>query len=125
MPLKNTRDNKAGKIDLVSFDQSSKTVWLIELKKGSRDTLLRCILEIAAYYQLLDKNLFIKSYKDILGNLGADCIRKAVLVYKKQLQHKEIKEIIAGERPKLKELADALKIAFFFKPPHQIIHIFS
>jgi hypothetical protein len=36
-----------------------------------------------------------------------------VLVYKEQSQHKEIKEIIAGKRPNLKRLADALKITFF------------
>ncbi|NPV30452.1 MAG: hypothetical protein HPY58_12555 [Firmicutes bacterium] len=113
VPLKNTQDDKAGKIDLVSFDRNTNTAWLVELKKGSSDTLLRCMLEIATYYQLLDKDLFIESYRDGFGNLGADCICKAVLVYKEQSQHKEIKEIIAGKRPNLKRLADALKIIFF------------
>lgn len=114
VPLKNTRDDKAGKIDLVSFNQDTNTVWLVELKrKDNKDTLLRCMLEIATYYQLLDKDLFIESYRDTFGNLGADCIRKAVLVYKEQSQHKEIKEIIVGKRPNLKRLADALKITFF------------
>lgn len=75
------------------------------IKKGSYDTLLRCMLKIATYYQLLDKVLFIKSYKDILGDLEEKCIRKSVLLYKDQSQHKEIKEMIAGERPNLKEPA--------------------
>jgi hypothetical protein len=93
--------------------KADKKVWLIELKIGSSDTLLRCMLEIATYYQLLDKDLFIESYKDILGNLRADCIRKAVLVYREKFQHKEIKDMMGGERSNLKKLADVLKIDFF------------
>ncbi|MGB9904914.1 MAG: hypothetical protein ACPLQO_09660, partial [Desulfotomaculales bacterium] len=82
VPLKNTRDDKAGKIDLVSFNQETNTVWLVELKrKDNKDTLLRCMLEVATYYQLLDKEGFIESHKDMLGNLSPDRIRKAVLVF--------------------------------------------
>jgi len=114
VPLKSTRDDKAGKIDLVSFNQDTNTVWLVELKrKDNNDTLLRCMLEIATYYQLLNKERFIESHKNILDGLGPDCIRKAVLVFKEQSQHEEIKEMKDGKRPMLKQLVDSLDITFF------------
>ncbi|MGB9813229.1 MAG: hypothetical protein ACPLRZ_05335 [Thermovenabulum sp.] len=114
MSLKSTKDDKVGKIDLVSFNQDTNTVWLVELKrKDNKDTLLRCMLEVATYYQLLDKEGFIESHKDMLGNLSTDCIRKAVLIFKEQSQHEEIKEMKDGKRPMLKQLVDSLDITFF------------
>ncbi len=114
VPLKSTQKDKAGKIDLVSFNQDTNTVWLVEFKRaGNKDTLLRCLLEVATYYQLLDKEGFIESHKDMLGNLSPDCIRKAVLIFKEQSQHEEIKEMKDGKRPMLKQLAESLEITFF------------
>lgn len=114
VPLKSTQKDKAGKIDLVSFNQDTNTVWLVEFKRaGNKDTLLRCLLEVATYYQLLDKEGFIESHKDMLGNLSPDCIRKAVFVFKEQSQHEEIKEMKDGKRPMLKQLAESLEITFF------------
>lgn len=114
VPLKSTQKDKAGKIDLVSFNQDTNTVWLVEFKRaGNKDTLLRCLLEVATYYQLLDKEGFIESHKDMLGNLSPDCIRKAVLIFKEQSQHEEIEEMKDGKRPMLKQLAESLEITFF------------
>jgi hypothetical protein len=114
VPLKSVRYDKAGKIDLVSLNREENTIWLVELKwQDSKETLLRCVLEVATYYQLLDKDTFIQSYTDILDGLRTDCIHKAVLVFKDGSQHEEIKEMKDEERSKLKELVNSLDINFF------------
>lgn len=114
VPLKSVRDDNAGKIDLVSLNVKASTAWLVELKwQNSKETLLRCALEIATYYQLLDKDIFIKSYKNNLNGLETGCIYKAVLVDEGGLQHEEIKEMKNGKRPRLKELVNSLDITLF------------
>lgn len=121
VPLKSARTDKAGKIDLVSFNARDSKVWLLELKKkDNKETLLRCMMEIATYYQILDKRKFIDSYSGLSG-IQPDAICKAVLVFKDSTQHQEIKEMQAGNRPMLKRLSAALDISFFLlegKNPH-------
>ncbi len=47
-PLKNKRADKAGKIDLLSFDE--KVLYILELKKPDSDeSMLRCVLEGYTY----------------------------------------------------------------------------
>ena len=56
-PLKKTKNDSYGKIDLLGFNQDDKCYSVIELKyrpSGSEETLLRCILEAYTYYKLLD-----------------------------------------------------------------------
>lgn len=112
VPLKNKREDKAGKIDLIS--KNDENIYLIELKtKDNKETLLRCILEISTYYQILSRGKFIDSYKDIFGNLTEENIKKAVLIAKDSLQHDELKSINNGERNNLKKLIDALEVKVF------------
>lgn len=51
IPLKDTRADKGlGKIDLISFNEETKTLYLIELKyKENKETLLRASLESYTY----------------------------------------------------------------------------
>ena len=61
VPLKNNRTDDAGKIDLVSYDGS--TLYLIELKNGkSTETLLRCMMEIATYANVIDTIKLLNDY---------------------------------------------------------------
>lgn len=56
-PLKKTRNDSYGKIDLLGYNTDDKCYSVIELKyrpSGSEETLLRCILEAYTYYRLLD-----------------------------------------------------------------------
>jgi len=106
VPLKNKRDDNAGKIDLISKDE--KNIYLIELKiKESKETLLRCILEITTYFQLLDKNKFLSDYKEDKD------IKKAVLIVKDSPQEEELKSINNGERNYLKQLMSDLDVQVF------------
>ena len=67
VPLKNEQDDFAGKIDLLSYkkeDKDNNGVYIIELKKpGSKETLLRCMLEAFTYYKTIaDKKAFLASF---------------------------------------------------------------
>lgn len=58
-PLKETRNDSYGKIDLLGYNKADECYSVIELKyrpSGSDETLLRCILEAYTYYKLLDLN---------------------------------------------------------------------
>ena len=68
-PLKATKNDSYGKIDLLGFNQDDKCYSVIELKyrpSGSEETLLRCILEAYTYYKLLD----LKQIKSDVGHGG-------------------------------------------------------
>ena len=53
-PLKNTQKDKAGKIDLLTFDGT--TLRILELKEpDSKETMLRCVLEGYTYLKTVDK----------------------------------------------------------------------
>ena len=58
-PLKKTKDDSYGKIDLLGYNSKDKCYSIIELKyrpSGSEETLLRCVLEAYTYYKLFDLN---------------------------------------------------------------------
>lgn len=71
-PLKATRNDSYGKIDLLGYNTDDECYSVIELKyrpSGSEETLLRCILEAYTYYKLLDIN-------QIKSAVGHDGIQK-------------------------------------------------
>lgn len=115
MPLKEKQTNRVGKIDLVSFHRDTETIYLIELKfSSSKDTLLKCTLEIATYYQQLHHQNFLKSEK--FKALGAKSIKKALLIFKDSNQYKEYEEIKKSPNSKLKELIKKLEVEIFLIP---------
>lgn len=106
VPLKDIRADDAGKVDLISYD--GETLYLIELKNGKSDeTLLRCMMEIITYANIIDKKKLFNDYglkentklqPTVLFpaeniNLGEDCSRVA-----------------NGEMGKLEQLRKALGI---------------
>ena len=107
-PLKNERDDKAGKIDIVSYNKDIKTVYLLELKKeDNEETMLRCVLEIFTYSKTLDKDKFLEDF-----NLPKDTkIKASHLVFFNGSQYKEMLE---GDNKFLKQLMDKLDIEPFY-----------
>jgi hypothetical protein len=99
-PLKNTKSDKAGKIDLLSMPDSS-TLYLIELKKESNtETLLRCVLEIYTYSRIVDG-------KRLLHDFGLNenvVIKPIVAIFKNSVQYKQIKS------PNVLKLIKELKV---------------
>lgn len=115
VPLKNSRADKGlGKIDLISLVDDC--IVLIEFKiKENRETLLRCVLEIATYYQVLSKPKLLESYSNDFGSPNR--IKKAVLIVLDSLQYKEMLELRNGERRHLEKLMDALEVQVFCMDP--------
>lgn len=106
-----------GKIDIISI--ADESIFLIELKvKENKETMLRCVLEIATYYQVLSKSKFLDSYSNEFGT--NTCIKKAILISMDSLQHKEMKELYNGERIYLKRLIDALEVQVYCIDPESL-----
>ena len=98
-PLKNKRSDKAGKIDLLSYD--GKVLRILELKEPcSTESMLRCVIEGFTYMKTVDKQKLIKSF-DLPDNTE---LVANPLVFIKGHQHDEMGET----RPKLKELIKVL-----------------
>lgn len=98
-PLKNSRADDAGKIDLLSYDGT--TLRILELKKpDSEETMLRCVLEGFTYWKTVDKAKLLLDFK-----LPGDTVVKACpFVFKGKVQYNEMKET----RPNLKRLMELL-----------------
>ena len=112
-PIKNKRGDKAGKIDLLSFD--GNIVRILELKEpDSKETMLRCVLESYTYLKTVDTEKLISDFnRDANANIPADAPVKACpFVFRRTsngtcgFQYQEMQE----ERPMLKKLMQTLDI---------------
>lgn len=116
--LKTNKDKHLGKIDLLSVNEDTKKIHIIELKKvGSVETMLRCILEGLTYYQNLDKSKLKEDYawkyrKDIKEGLREDIsdydFIVSPLVFKDSQPYIEMMEMANGYRDNLQSLMDSL-----------------
>ena len=63
-PLKSSRKDVAGKIDLLSYDRDNKVIHILELKKpNSTETMLRCVLEGYTYLRTVDSEKLISDFR--------------------------------------------------------------
>ena len=122
-PLKDNYEEHRYKVDLISYNEDTKILYLIELKyEGNKETLLRTILESYTYYRIIDKPKLIK---DCLGfkttfinkfsstDLTQVKVKPAVLVVPECKAYEELQEMEGMDRPKLKALSLAMGITFF------------
>lgn len=94
-PLKNKRNDEAGKIDLLADD--GQQLIILELKKpDSTETMLRCVMEGFTYYKTVDKGKLLKDF----GRPETYGLSAAPFVFKDSRQYMEMRE----ERPQLKRL---------------------
>ena len=102
-PLKNIQTDDAGKIDLLAYNEDTDTLRILELKKSdSKETMLKCLLEVYTYLKIVNK---VKLLKDF--GLPKDTIVKASpLVFFEGMQYKEMQE----DRKNLKKLMEKMKI---------------
>lgn len=125
VPLKDSNKDKGiGKIDMISFNDDDKILYLIELKYiGNKETLLRATLESYTYYKIVDidklKTDFFDDKEFFRGkNMSSENIKKitvvpAVLLITGCNAYNELNDLEAGNRPKLKSLALAFNMRFF------------
>lgn len=104
-PLKNRRCDKAGKIDILTYD--GMCVRILELKEPDSDeTMLRCVLEGYTYMKTVNGRRLIEDFK-----LSEDAeLLSCPLVFKGGIQWQEMQE----ERPKLKMLMKMLNSKVFY-----------
>ena len=103
VPLKNNRDDKAGKIDLLLFADS---LIFGELKiEGSQETLLRTVLEVETYYLTADKVKMMIDY----GKTGRS-IQKAIIIFK---QSRQYQDLINVNMPFVKQLLEKFRIKIY------------
>ena len=102
-PLKNIQTDDAGKIDLLAYNEDTDTLRILELKKSdSKETMLKCLLEVYTYLKIVNK---VKLLKDF--GLPKDTIVKASpLVFFEGMQYKEMQE----DRKNLKKLMEKMEI---------------
>ena len=116
--LKENKDSHLGKIDLLSVNENTKKIHIIELKKfGSKETMLRCILEGLTYYYNLNKSKLKEDYawkfrKEIKEGLREDIsdydFVVTPLVFKESQAFVEMMEMHNGYRDNLQKLMDSL-----------------
>lgn len=107
VPLKNNRTDDAGKIDLISYD--GETLYLIELKKGdSSETLLRCIMEIATYAQVIDSKKLLEDYF-----LPANTKIQATVLFPEENKNlsEDCKNAVSGAMGNLEKLRNKLLVS--------------
>ena len=111
-PLKNVRADKAGKIDLLAYNEKEnpKTLRILELKKlDSKETMLRCVLEAYTYLKIVDKAKLLKDF-----GLPKDTkIKACPFVFYGKEQYKEMQEI-KDNRKNLGKLIEKLGIEVIY-----------
>ena len=108
-PLKNVQTDKAGKIDLLAYNEKEnpKTLRILELKKlDSKETMLRCVLEAYTYLKIVDKAKLLKDF----GLPENTKIKACPFVFYGKEQYKEIQE----DRKHLKYLIKKLGIEVIY-----------
>ena len=108
-PLKDIQTDKAGKIDLLAYNEKEnpKTLRILELKRpDSKETMLRCVLEAYTYLKVVDKDKLLKDF----GLPESTKIKACPFVFYEKEQYKEMQE----DRKNLKELIEKLEIEVIY-----------
>ena len=106
-PLKNIRADKAGKIDLLAYNEEEKILRILELKRPNSDeTMLRCVLEAYTYLKVVDK---VKLLKDF-GLPENTEIKACPFVFYGKEQYREMQE----DRKYLKDLIEKLGVEVIY-----------
>ena len=109
-PLKDIQTDKAGKIDLLAYNENEKTLRILELKKpDSKETMLRCVLEAYTYLKVVDKAKLLKDF----GLPENTKIKACPFVFFGGEQHKEMKEI-KDSRKNLEKLIEKLGVEVIY-----------
>ena len=109
-PLKDIQTDKAGKIDLLAYNEEEKTLRILELKKpNSEETMLRCVLEAYTYLKVVDKAKLLKDF-----GLPKDTeIKACPFVFYGKEQYREM-QAIKDDRENLGKLIEKLGIEVIY-----------
>ena len=106
-PLKDIKTDKAGKIDLLAYNEEEKILRILELKRpDSKETMLRCVLEAYTYLKVVDRAKLLKDF-----GLPEDTeIKACPFVFYDGEQYKEMQQ----DRKYLKDLIKKLGIEVIY-----------
>lgn len=110
IPLKNKRVDKAGKVDLISYNSDLNNLFLLELKipdnksEEEKETLLRSVLEIYTYSKQVDQEKLLNDF-----NLPNASIQPSVLHIEGNTAYNDY---IDGASPNVIKLMEKLNIQF-------------
>ena len=103
IPLKNIKTDDAGKIDLLAYNEDTDTLRILELKKSdSKETMLKCLLEVYTYLKIVNKDKLLKDF----GLPKNTIVKASPLVFFEGMQYMEMKE----DRKNLKKLMEKMEI---------------
>lgn len=106
-PLKNVQTDKAGKIDLLAYNEEEKILRILELKRpDSKETMLRCVLEAYTYLKIVDKAKLLKDF----GLPKNTKIKACAFVFYGGEQHQEMQK----NKENLGELIKKLDIEIIY-----------
>lgn len=106
-PLKDIQTDKAGKIDLLAYNKKEKILRILELKRpGSKETMLRCVLEAYTYSKVVDKAKLLKDF----GLAENTVIKACPFVFYGKEQYREMQQ----DREHLKDLIEKLGIEVIY-----------
>ena len=115
VPLKNKRGDKAGKIDFI-YEKDGEFCFAEIKTAANKESILRAILEIQTYYQLVDK-------EKLLMDFGKSCempIRKKVVVFVDSSAYYQW-----NTTKKFRDLAERLAVDVVFLKDQPIPEIFE
>ncbi|BBM42667.1 hypothetical protein JCM16777_0916 [Leptotrichia wadei] len=102
-PLKNIQTDDAGKIDLLAYNEDTDTLRILELKKSdSKETMLKCLLEVYTYLKIVNKDKLLKDF----GLPKNTIVKASPLVFFEGMQYMEMQE----DRKNLKKLMEKMEI---------------
>ena len=109
-PLKDIQTDKAGKIDLLAYNEEEKILRILELKRpDSKETMLRCVLEAYTYLKVVDKAKLLKDF-----GLPKDTeIKACPFVFYGKEQYREM-QAIKDDRENLGKLIEKLGIEVIY-----------
>lgn len=113
-PLKNVQKDRAGKIDLLTYDGIALRI--LELKEpDSKETMLRCVLECYTYLKTVNQAKLLADF-----GLPSDTkIAACPFVFRKGFQWKEMQQ----DRPYLKRLMNALNSKPYYAAKENGIYV--
>jgi len=115
IPISESRGEGVGRIDLLSYNKTTKKCHLIELKyRISKNTLLRAGLEIYTYFKQVNHEKLLEEFRHH-RNLPLKNLKlvPTILLYEGSNPAKEAEEMKQGKRPKIKQLFEALGIEVY------------
>jgi Holliday junction resolvase-like predicted endonuclease len=105
-PLGTSGNNTIGDIDLLAYNDETKTLTVVELKRRtSRELLLRAVIEVYTYSKRVKYERFISDFADYPTSKP---LSKAVLVFKDERQHNDY-----NNQPKVRKLMKELGVELF------------